>query len=178
MTGRDGRTVPATEYFPVVGPKRDRLRKLWLELPAHPALLDPIGVSADEGLELRYAALMWWQAELSVKALATIGAQLADLYRSCLAACPEAELGRLLLPFAMIDLVGYVRIGFKPFDGWNDKMAPEVKATWPRCGEQALVYAVGELVSDHYARLGDRALPAVFERCRETRPKKRYATLE
>lgn len=81
--------------------------------------------------------------------LASFGAQLAWIYRTICAAVDDAELGRLLVPLAKIDVLKQLRIGFQPVEGWTHRMAPEVEHTWPRCDQRAIVHMIGEVVSDY-----------------------------
>jgi tetratricopeptide (TPR) repeat protein len=172
---RDGRTVPATEYARV----DDSLRALWLGFPEHPGLIEALHASEAQ-LVLRYAALTgkyWFVSEVTSE-LASFAAQLADIYRSICPVVDEAELGRLLAPQARIDVLKQLRVGFEHIDRWSAKMAPEVEKTWPRCDQRAVVYMIGELVSDYIFQCRDRALLTVIDRCRERKPNKRYQTVE
>ncbi len=178
IADRDGRMVPTTEYFPADGVRGAHLRNLWLELPPHPTLLDAVRTIADSDLRLRYPAVHWQSpADLEPSGLANIGARLADLYRSAVRAIPEVDVFRLARPFVLIDLVGHVRVGFKPVEHWTVDLAPEMKKPWPRCDPRALVYAIGRLLEDHY-RVDDRAIRAVIARCHHRKPDKRYQSLD
>jgi tetratricopeptide (TPR) repeat protein len=178
---RDGQLVPAMEYY-ALGASSESIRALWLRLPEHPGLIAAISSSnvPRESIVLRYASLTgkyWFAAEVA-RDLASFGAQLADVYRSICAVVDDAELGRLLEPLAMIDVLKQLRVGFRPIDRWTSRMAPEVERTWPRCDQRAIVRMIGEVVSDFIYSCRDRSLWAVLDRCREDKPSKRYQTVD
>ena len=175
---KDGRLLPAVEYLPFAGDKWQHVRMLWLTLPDHPALLPAIESSSDR-LLLRYPALAHdYMPNDTVAGLAMLGAELADVYRSLLAVVREDQIGHFTRPFFKVDRAKQLRIGFKPNRGWSVSESPEAKKTWPRCDQRALVYLIGELVTDRIVMLRHDGLTKVTNRCRERKPDKRYQTLD
>jgi tetratricopeptide (TPR) repeat protein len=175
---KDGRLQPAVEYLPLAGEKWQHVRWLWLTLPDHPALLPAIE-STQERLLLRYPALTGdYRPNDTLADFATLGARLADAYRTLLAVVGEDDIGHFTRPFFKVDAAERLRIGFKPSYGWTVSESPETKKTWPRCDQRALVYLIGEWVTDRIVRLRHDGFIKLTNRCRERKPDKRYQTLD
>ncbi len=171
----DGRLIPAMEY---VAPLAPRTRELWLELPRHPNLLDPLE-PFDNGLLLRYAALDWKRPTLRIgiaggtQALATIanwGVQLATLFETIFWDVDAKDHASFLAPTVFIDLDGEVRVAFSTHDRFRP---PE-----QRIDERSFVYVIGKVMESLVEAIPPTEIGQIIERCIERRPADRFPRLQ
>ncbi len=173
---RSGRLVPAVEYTLVAGDACKELRQLWLTL-RHPNVFEAIR-ETETGLLLHYAAITGdYPGNGNATSLARHGASLAFTYRGILATVGCDVIGWFMDPFTKVDAAGRMRALFHPLDGFRDRMAPELKKTWPRGDQRTIVYLIGEIVSDRIYGLTYSKLQRVIDKCRASKPDKRYQTL-
>ncbi len=192
----DGRRIVVMELEPAMEPSLHeswrRLCTLWVDLPAHPNMLEAIDVFDDRGVLLRYAAIDWWAhqpipidgSRAPTRKLATWGAQLTEAFQFLLREVPEEERGWFLRPFAKVDIGGHVRCGFLPADPCDataaPAMPPEARRHWPGCEEEAFIFVVGRLLAElsvPVASAPRTPIAAIIERCLSSKPSKRYKTL-
>jgi tetratricopeptide (TPR) repeat protein len=188
---REGRRCVAFQMETGDDDAVDRMWRPWLTLPPHAHLLEPIEAGC-----VRYAAIDFTRAPVAIQGstraaaateghrrLAQWGLQLARTLGFVSACVPADELGWLACPFALVDAVGDVRIGFMPPSlsaAHANRLPPEVIASWPRCDDSGLVFVVGQLLLSLVIvgpGLSSTPIGGVMRRCLERDPAKRYATL-
>lgn len=186
----DGRAIVVMELEPL---ERDRLAEwmwlqhLWLDLPAHPQLLDAVDRGIAGKLLLRYAALDWqretpWVDRTSAtrRLIAAWGAQVTSCFLHVANHVPPDERHHFARPFVRIDLVNNARVGFLPVARDDRHLPPEARAAWPACSEQTLMFVIGGVVRD--CALGWDAKDArpvgdILRRCLHPDPSQRYENL-
>jgi tetratricopeptide (TPR) repeat protein len=191
----DLRSIVVMKFEPPMEPSLHeswrRLCSLWLDLPAHPNMLEAIEVSGDRGVLLRYSAIDWPHQPVRIdggraatRKLATWGAQLTEAFQVLVREVPEDERGWFSRPFAKVDIGGHVRCGFLPADPSDAtaarSMPPEARQQWPACQEEAFVFLVGRLLADlsvPVASAPKTPITPIIERCLSSKPSKRYKTL-
>ncbi len=171
----DGRLIPAMEY---VAPLALRTRELWLDLPRHPNLLDPLE-PFENGLLLRYAALDWKRPMLRIgiagrkHALVTIanwGVQLTTLFETIFWDADAKDHGSFLAPNVYVDLDGEVRVAFSMHDQFRP---PET-----RIDERSFVYVIGRILESLVEAVPEAPIGQIIVRCVESRPSKRFPRLQ
>ncbi len=180
MHKRDGRVV-AMDYTP-----RERatsaewmlLRKLWLDLPPHPHVLEAVDRGEGATLLLRYAALYWQHPGIQLHAnrragemIAEWGDQVTRVFSMLRLRFPADELSQFLHPVVRIDLGGAARVAFLPVDPGERR----------RCDEPMLVYAIGQALQAFCAgesTVQTVPLENVLQRCLHPDPAGRYRTLD
>lgn len=167
----------------------DRLWEIWLSLPLHPNILEP--VRADRGmLMLRYAAIDWTRRAADIDrddvaaTVATWGVELTRAFEFLTVCMPAGEQAWIACPIAAIDIEGNIRLAFASPGGnvaLMNRLAPEVHGTWPACNERSLVYAVGQVLLG-LVKVGSATattpLGSVIQKCLAAKPQQRYRTLE
>ncbi|HUJ57018.1 MAG TPA: hypothetical protein VLX92_00845 [Kofleriaceae bacterium] len=184
----DGRPIVVMEYTPRE-PERlaewTLLRHQWLELAPHGAVLDAIDRGTGASLLVRYAALDWKRAPISLEpgavarqVVASWGERVTDAYRMIRYELAE-HAGRFARPVMRIDLVNDARLAFLPVDPAS--LSGEAQRAWPRCDERDVVCVIGALIRDHCVGLeiaSAASIRTIVERCVQPSPADRYQTLE
>ncbi len=153
-----GRQTVAMEYEPVDDePLGDweLLRTQWLDLPAHPHVLEGIGRGDGNKLLLRYAALHWQHPQVHGGLVGEWGVQMVDVYQMLVRELGDDGVALFMRPVLHIDLDYAARLAFLPGPG----SAHDERAILRAIGEQ-LAATAGEL---------DPSIRRVVDACREGR---------
>jgi hypothetical protein len=145
------------------------VRDLWLALPPHPNILEPIAASGEEFLLLRYAALDWNFAfdRARPTMAATWGLQLVEVYSLLLATVGQGDLFRFANPIVYIDIGGQARVGFLPADrACVAAIASNAGRRSPSLNEAALIHIVGTLLQQLTGGRND-AVSIIAGRCHD-----------
>jgi tetratricopeptide (TPR) repeat protein len=156
---------------------RDALQR-WADLTPHPCILDVLGIEADVVL-LRFAAIAWGRRSSNgQRTVANWGLQLIDAYRHIIDEVPADIRGPFACPLLEIDVARHVRLAFPPVrhDDVAPFLAPELRKSWPRCDELALVYSVG-IQLQQLSDVDDVTLSTILQRAAADSKRRRFKTL-
>jgi hypothetical protein len=198
----DGRPIVVMELQPtdadVLHAAWDELRAAWLDLPAHPNMLDAIRRTG-RSLLVRFAAIDWRRVPLLVgtgpasdELGAAWGVQLCQVYEHLARCLTPGRLRFFVRPMIHVDIDGRLRVGFLPpspyHRGVASFMAPEARNEHPIDDENVLVFLVGTAMAEltrprllatpnATGQPTAAALPSVIDRCRQEDPAARFQTL-
>ncbi len=174
------REAPILELGGVASNALYDVRPHWLRLSLHPNLLTPIAAS-EHGMIVHYAALAWTRDRTNARRTFVKWAQqIVDVFRIVARDTPPDYVGLFLRPVVKIDVGHRARLGFVSLDEDGRQLADmprEIRKSWPRCDERALVHLIGTLLADLSA-VEDTDLQLLIARASASAPRRRFETLQ
>lgn len=174
----DGRPIVVMELTPNEPQRSDEWATLverWLDLLPHHHILDAIDTDGDT-LLLRYAAIDWSPTQRDDKRVATWGRQLVDVFMLIASQFPNQE-AHFFRPLLTFDVAARMRVGFMPTSKIETWIPSDVMASWPKCHQTGLVYAIGHALRDLCTHDPIGELQSILDRATDPSPLHRYQNL-